>query len=81
MPEMIKLFTKPACPYCETAKTTLEERGYPFTECDIASSRRTAALSVYLTGVATVPQILVGDLHINGSEDLRALAEAGDSTS
>ncbi|WP_022727658.1 glutaredoxin domain-containing protein [Fodinicurvata sediminis] len=77
MPETIKLFTKPACPFCAAAKITLEERGHRFAECDITSARRTAALSVYLTGVATVPQILVGDLHINGSEDLQALAEAG----
>lgn len=77
MPAAIRLFTKPDCSYCETAKTLLEQRGYAYEEFDITQSRRNAALSVYLSGVSAVPQIFIGEHHVNGCEDLLALDASG----
>ncbi len=76
MNHKIEIFTKPDCPFCETAKETFRKGGFAYAEQDVTASERTANLSVYLSGVATVPQIFIGNLHVNGSRDVVALAAA-----
>lgn len=44
-----------------------------YQEYDVTASQRNADASVYLSGVVTVPQIFIGDYHINGAEDLEKL--------
>ncbi len=77
MTEMLELFSKPNCPYCAQAKETLARAGLGYREHDVSARRRTADLSVYLSGVSTVPQIFAGDRHINGARDLTALDTSG----
>ena len=74
MSDTIHLFTKPGCPYCAKAKSTLTDAGLAYAETDVKASQRNADLSVYLSGVATVPQTFIGDLHVNGSDGVVALA-------
>ena len=76
MSDTIIVFTKPGCPYCAKVKTTLRDTGLPYVEKDVKAFERTADLSKYLSGVSTVPQMFIGDLHVNGSEDAVALAAA-----
>ncbi|MEO1352704.1 MAG: glutaredoxin domain-containing protein [Cyanobacteria bacterium J06635_15] len=76
MTHKIQIFTKPNCRFCEIAKQTLRKSGFAYSEHDIATSKRAANLSVYLSGVVTVPQIFIGGIHVNGSSDLVALAAA-----
>lgn len=71
----ITAFTKPDCPYCARAKEALESVGLTFAQIDVTTSKRNADASVYLSGVATVPQVFLGDLHLNGSTDVVALHE------
>ncbi|MEL6780203.1 MAG: glutaredoxin [Cyanobacteria bacterium J06597_16] len=75
----ITIFTKTDCPYCEKAKHIL--KSYRYTERNIIERNithsRNADATLYFSGVATVPQIFVGDYHINGSVDLERLHVAG----
>ena len=48
-------------------------QGLPYEQHDVTASQRDADSSIYASGVATVPQIFLGDYHINGAEDLEAL--------
>ena len=72
----ITAFTKPDCPFCARAKQALDQNGLPYDRVDVTETDRNADASVYLSGVATVPQIFLGDLHVNGSTDLLALHDA-----
>lgn len=77
MAHKIIAFTKPDCPHCARAKAALKSHNLPYHEVDITQSARNKAASIYFSGVATVPQIFVGNVHINGADDVDALAEAG----
>lgn len=76
MTQNIQVFTKPDCRFCETAKKTFRESGFAYREHDVTTSERIANLSVYLSGVSTVPQVFIGNMHINGARDVIALAAA-----
>ena len=73
----IHIFTKPGCPYCERAKAVLTEAGLSYIQHDVSANQRNAYASIYASGVATVPQIFLGDYHVNGAEDLEALHQTG----
>ncbi|MEO1388354.1 MAG: glutaredoxin domain-containing protein [Cyanobacteria bacterium J06634_6] len=70
----ITIFTKPNCPYCERAKRILQS--YSYTERDVTHPRNADA-TLYFSGVGTVPQIFIGDYHINGADDLERLYATG----
>ena len=69
----ITIFTKPGCPYCDRAKAVLDELGITYEERNVQASERNADASIGFSGVATVPQIVIGDYVINGAEDLERL--------
>ncbi|SLN71213.1 Hybrid peroxiredoxin hyPrx5 [Roseivivax jejudonensis] len=73
----IDIFTKPNCRFCSQAKETLAEAGLGYTQHDVIASDRDANASVYFSGSTTVPQIFIGGLHVNGSEDLALLHMTG----
>lgn len=76
MSDKIQMFTKPDCPYCEAAKSALDETGLAYDAHDVTASDRNADLSIFHSGVSTVPQIFVGETHVNGSADLVSLKDA-----
>jgi glutaredoxin 3 len=67
------------CPYCINAKHLLESKGVSFTEIlvDNDQEKFTEMLNKS-NGRRTVPQIFIGDRHIGGFDDLRALSESGE---
>ena len=73
----VTLFSKPNCQYCDRAKAVLKRANVNYQEYDVTASQRNADASVYFSGVTTVPQIFIGDYHINGAEDLEKLETAG----
>ncbi|MDF0603837.1 glutaredoxin domain-containing protein [Psychromarinibacter sp. C21-152] len=77
MPAPIHIFTKPDCPHCARANEVLEAEGLSYTAHDITADADTAARAVYLSGLATVPQIFIGETHVTGARDLVRLHEAG----
>ncbi|MEM7566487.1 MAG: glutaredoxin domain-containing protein [Pseudomonadota bacterium] len=76
MSDHVDLFTKPDCPYCADAKTALAADGLTYREHDVTASDRTADLSIYLSGVSTVPQAFAGTTHVNGARDVVGLQAA-----
>lgn len=73
----VTLFSKSNCQYCDRAKAVLKRAEVDYQEYDVIVSQRNADASVYFSGVATVPQIFIGDYHINGAEDIEQLETAG----
>ena len=65
------------CPYCKNAKTFLTQKGVPWKEIDLTDDDAGREALVERTGRRTVPQIFVGDVHIGGYDDLRALDKSG----
>lgn len=74
----VEIYTKFACPYCVRAKQLLDNKGVPYTEYDISmgGAKRDEMLA-RVPGARTVPQILINDTPIGGSDDLRALENQG----
>ena len=74
----VEIYTKFACPYCVRAKQLLDSKGVPYTEYDITmgGAKRDEMLA-RVPGARTVPQILINDTPIGGSDDLRALENQG----
>ena len=76
---MFTVYSKPACPACDTAKALLKQRGLQFSEVilDVGQPKvegktyieREALLAKFPTA-RTVPQIIQGDRHIGGLPEL-----------
>ncbi len=74
----IEIYTKAFCGYCVSAKRLLDGKGAAYEEYDITmGGPQRAEMIQRAHGRATVPQIFIDDRHIGGSDDLRALDEAG----
>ena len=74
----IVLYTTQSCPYCVAAKRFLKEaKKVPFREVDLSSDNAGRMALVAKTGLRTVPQIFVGETHIGGYDDMRALDAKG----
>jgi glutaredoxin 3 len=62
-----------------SAKDLLRRKGVVFHEINVAGDQaRRAEMIARANGRTTVPQIIVGDAHIGGCDDLYALDETGE---
>ncbi len=70
----IKMYTSAYCPYCSNAEKLLTKKGVGLIE-KIRVDEDSAILEEMIekTGRRTVPQIYIGDYHVGGFDDLRAL--------
>lgn len=73
----VRVYTTTYCGYCVAAKRFLESKGVDYTEIDVTNDPEARAHLVDTTGQRTVPQIFVGDTHVGGYTDLRALDHRG----
>lgn len=74
----VEIYTKFACPYCVRAKQLLDSKGVPYTEYDITmGGAKREEMVARVPGARTVPQILINDMPVGGSDDLRALENQG----
>ncbi len=77
MPEIV-IYTQPWCPYCARAIALLESKNVTFKEIDAPAGTDARKESVARSGGRTsVPQIFIGEHHVGGSDELRALDRAG----
>lgn len=75
----VEIYTTMFCPYCLAAKRLLKNKGVNFTEIDVTmSSAKRDAMTERAGGRRTVPQIFIGEHHVGGSDDLRALESRGE---
>jgi thioredoxin reductase (NADPH) len=74
----ITMYSKPECPYCTRAKQLLTQKGQVWSEIDVEADPSRRAEMIERTGRRTVPQIFIGDRHVGGFDELKALDEAGE---
>jgi thioredoxin reductase (NADPH) len=74
----IEMYVKQTCPYCTMAKRLLASKGQEWTEIDVEQEPERRGEMIERTGQRTVPQILIGDHHVGGFEELAALEDAGE---
>jgi len=72
MPEII-IYTSSFCPYCTMAKRLLSAKGATYTELNVDTTAGLRKEMVQKSKRRTVPQIYIGEQHIGGFDDLRAL--------
>ena len=74
----VEIYTKWGCPYCVMAKRLLDGKGVEYTEYDITmGGPKRDEMRQRMPGVMTVPQILIDDRSVGGSDDIHALDRAG----
>ena len=76
--KMVEIYTSKFCGYCHAAKRLLVSKSVSFQEVDISGNPELRSqMMVRTNGCHTVPQILIGDTHIGGCDDLHALERSG----
>ena len=74
----VEIYTKWGCPYCVRAKALLDAKGVKYDEYDITlGGPKKAEMQDRVPGAMTVPQILIDDVAVGGSDDIHALDHAG----
>lgn len=71
------MYTSEFCGFCFAAKNLLTAKGLGFEEIrvDNDSAKRQEMIDIFQR--KTVPQILIGDVHVGGYDDLVALENTG----
>lgn len=73
------MYTTATCPYCVNAERLLRTKGVMEIDkvrVDLEPQKRAEMMEK--TGRRTVPQIWIGERHVGGFDDLRALDQAGE---
>lgn len=79
MLEAVVIYSTLVCPYCVSAKRLLDAKHVKYTEILVDSDQeKFTEMLDKSNGRRTVPQIFIGDRHIGGFDDLRALSESGE---
>lgn len=73
----VKIYTTDYCGYCRAAKSFFKDQQIPFEEIDLSGDEAARHALQERTKRHTVPQIFIGDTHVGGYDDLRALHRAG----
>ena len=76
--QKVLVYSKDYCPYCVAAKNLLTQKGCGYEEIDLTKNPELRdAMIQKAGGRTTVPQIFVGDKHVGGFDDMKALDVAG----
>lgn len=78
MPAAVTMYTTSWCGYCARARRLFTEKGVPFTDIDVERVEGAREQMRQRSGRNTVPQIFIGDRHIGGYDDTRALEQKGE---
>jgi glutaredoxin-like YruB-family protein len=62
----IKIYSTPACPYCEMAKRYLKEHGFGFEDLNVSEDENALREMLDMTGQMGVPVIEINDKVIIG---------------
>ena len=76
--KMLKIYTWSYCPYCESAKKLLQQKGYEFDEVVLDGKDDELEELRNKTQQKTVPQIFIEDEFIGGYSELAALETTGE---
>ena len=73
----VMMYSTATCPYCVAAKNLLSTQEVAFEEIRVDNHPEKRVFMEQLSGRRTVPQIFIGERHVGGYDDLKALYEAG----
>jgi glutaredoxin 3 len=73
----VVIYTTAYCPYCMHAERLLASKGVDVSKIRVDLDPEQRMLMMEKTGRRTVPQIYIGERHIGGFDELRALDQAG----
>tara|TARA_E500000318_G_scaffold106329_1_gene114191 strand:+ start:1169 stop:1393 length:225 start_codon:yes stop_codon:yes gene_type:complete len=65
------VWSKPACTFCEMAKTLLKQKGIEYEERNLANGWTIEQLTEAVPGAKSVPQIFIDDKYIGTFEHLK----------
>lgn len=71
------MYSKGTCPYCESARELLKQKGVEFSELDIDNDLLKREEMIAKSGRHTVPQLFINGQHIGGCDDIYALEHQG----
>ena len=75
----VLIYTGPICNYCSAAKHLLSKKKIKYEEIDIGSdAERREEMLRKSNGARTVPQIFIGEKHVGGYVELKALENKGE---
>jgi glutaredoxin 3 len=74
----VQIYSTDWCPYCNAAKSLLEDKGVPYEEIDVTEPALRIAMVERAHGRRTVPQIFIGDVHVGGYDELSRLERRGE---
>ncbi len=75
----VTIYTLPGCLHCFRARRRLRRRGVDFEEIKAGRDVEGARADLRARfGAGTFPQIVIGDRHIGGADQLVALAKSGE---
>ena len=73
----IQVYATAWCPYCRMARSLLERKGQAWEEVDVEAQPERRREMALRSGRTTVPQIWIGERHVGGYDELRALEASG----
>lgn len=73
----VVLYVTDWCGWCARAKRLFEDKGVRYREIDIEAVEGARAEMRRRSGRTSVPQVFIGDRHIGGYDDTKALDDAG----
>ncbi|MDP2306331.1 MAG: glutaredoxin 3 [Pseudomonadota bacterium] len=73
----VTVYSSDYCGYCRAAKRLLDSKGIPYEEINLEGDDEGRDALRVRTGRTSVPQIFIGEVHVGGFDDLRALDQKG----
>ena len=74
----VVIYTGPICNYCSAAKHLLSKKKINYEEIDIGNDdKKREEMLKKSNGARTVPQIFIGERHVGGYVELKALDNEG----
>ena len=73
----IKMYKKNPCPYCDRAKTFLDNKGWKYEVIDLTEKPEELEALKNKTGWRTVPMIFINEKLIGGYSDMKTLEDDG----
>jgi len=70
LPDVITMFSKIGCGFCQKAKDLLNKKGLAYEEFELGHGASMSSLA-NVTGSATTPQIYINQKHVGGFEELQ----------
>ena len=75
----VLIYTGPICNFCSAAKHLLSKKKVKYEEIDIGNnSKKREEMLKKSKGAKTVPQIFIGEKHVGGYIELKALENKGE---